>query len=282
MNPSTTHPPRTTRPWLAMATAGLLGLGLPMASHADSPGIEAIEDFRDGREANPAVENRFFLKKNRIELAPMFGYVPNNPFARRYVGGAALGFHFNETFSAQVQVLFSPDLGENDLKQLTSVLLDRAYTANTTGDNEFQQPLDKVALGFTGGVVWAPIYGKINLVGETVLNFDFYLFGGIGMVSKNDYVATYDEAAPPGGDIVLLNELGNEVKVGPYLGLGQNYFLNQSMAFKLDLRASFYIDNRPQYNPDIPVNEQRLYNNFVAGGGIGFFFPKMKPRLYDF
>ncbi len=213
----------------------------------------------------------------------MVGYVPNNPFARRYVGGAVLGYHFTETLSAQAQILYSPDFGENDLKGLTSVLLDRAYNANTSATTQFQQPLDKVALAAAFGVAWAPVYGKINLVGETVLNFDFYMFGGAGMVSKNDYVATYDETADPAtGDIVALSPPVNEVKVAPYVGIGQNYFLNQFMAFKLDLRAAFWVDNRPQYDPDIPVAEQRLDNNFVAGGGLAFFFPNMKPRLYDF
>ncbi|HHO50591.1 MAG TPA: outer membrane beta-barrel domain-containing protein [Deltaproteobacteria bacterium] len=273
MNPSTIKSLRR------LSCVGVLLLST--AAQADSPGLDAKSDYRAGRQPNPAVENRFFLKENRFEIAPIFGYVPNNPFARRYVGGAILGYHFSETFSAQFQLTYSPDLGENDLKELTSVLLERAFTANTNGETNFQQPLDKVELGGTLGVTWAPIYGKINLVGETVLNFDFYLFGGLGMVSKTNYVATYDDS-PEAVDIVNLSEGINEVRPGLYIGLGQNYFLSQSMAFKLDLRSSFYIDNRPQYDPEVQVLEQRLYNNFVAGGGIALFFPKMQPRLYDF
>ncbi|MBX2801368.1 MAG: outer membrane beta-barrel domain-containing protein [Myxococcales bacterium] len=263
-----------------MAAAALLGALAPTTSAWASPGLEAIDQFREGRQAKAAVENRFFKKEGRIEIAPVFGYVPNNPFARRYVGGAVLGYHFSETISTQVQVLYSPDLGENDLKNLTSVLLERANTAD--GGAAFQQPLDKVALGATLGVAWAPVYGKINLVGETVLNFDFYLFAGVGMVSKNNYVATYDETNAATGDIVLLTGQGNEVRVGPYLGVGQNYFLNQTLALKLDFRTALYLDQRPQYDPNVEVTQQRVYNNFVAGAGLGLYFPKMKPRMYDF
>jgi hypothetical protein len=66
------------------------------------------------------------------------------------------------------------------------------------------------------------------------------------------------------------------------VGVGQNYFVNRLMAVKLDVRAGFYVDNKPQYDPAVPVNEQRLYNNVIATAGLGFFFPNMKPRLYNF
>ncbi len=251
---------------------------------ADSPGLEAIDQFRENKAARKAVENRFFLKQERFEVAPAVGYVPNNPFAIRYVGGVILNYHFNEVLSAESQITYSPDLGENDLKGLTSVLLDRAY--NAPGAGVFQQPLDKVSLSAAFGVAWSPFYGKINLVGETVLNFDLYGFVGVGMLAKNNYVAVYDEAGAdlPEPDIVNLQPAAtaNEVLVAPVIGLGQNYFLTQMIAFKIDARASFYVDNKPQYDPEIPVTEKRLYNNFIASAGLGFFFPKMKPRLYNF
>lgn len=272
------------RPILAVMAALFGCAAAQPALAADDPGIGAIEQFREESTSKRAVENRFFLKGGRFEIAPWVGYVPNNPFARRYTGGAILGYHFGETISAQANVGYSPDFGEDDLKSLTGVLLDRAYQANTFDTFTFQQPLDKVELGASFGLAWAPLYGKINLVGETVLNFDFYGFAGAGMVSKNNYAAVYDEAGaalnPP--DVVQLNELDDEVKVTPVLGIGANFFLNQIMAFKIDARSAFYIDNKPQYKADEAAEGQRLYNNFTASGGLAFFFPKMKPRLYDF
>jgi len=271
--------------WLCASIVGVLPLLSPSnAEAADSPGLEAISDFREGADDRPAVANRFFLKQQRFEISPMIGYVPNNPFARRIVGGLGLGYHFTETISTHAVVGFSPDAGEGDLKGLTGVLLDRAFAADQDNALSFQQPLDKVQLQASFNATWAPVYGKINLVGETVLNFDFYGTAGLSMVSKQNYAAKYDTAATPdqqlAGDVVLLETLGNEVKLGPSLGIGANFFLSQFMAFKIDARSSFYVDNKPQYDPDVPVAEQRLYNNFIASGGLAFFFPKMKPRLY--
>lgn len=276
---------------LLAALTAMVTLFSPGLARAESPGLEALETYEAGRGPKKPVENRFFLKEKRFEIAPFGGYVPNNPFARRYLAGAMLGYHLNETVAFQAQFLYAPDLAETDLKNLVDVLLDRAYNANSatgtaTGTQPvaaFQQPLDKVALGGAFGVVWAPLYGKINLVGETVLNFDFYTFAGAGIVSINKYVATYDEdGAQTTGDIVALTAQGNAVTVAPYVGVGQNYFLNRLMALKIDLRAAFYVADAPQYDPTVPVTQQRLYNNVMANGGLAFFFPNMKPRLYNF
>lgn len=267
----------------AVAAAALMAPISAFAADQPSPGLEAITQFREGEGRPQAVENRFFLKQNRFEIAPIVGYVPNNPFAVRYVGGVMLGFHFSEVIAAQAQISYSPDLGENDLKGLVGVLLDRAFNAG--GDAEFQQPLDKVELSAAFGVAWSPIYGKINLVGETVLNFDFYGFAGAAMISKRNFIALYDQAGIANGDVVNLQpDAGqpNEVLVAPVLGVGQNYFLNQMMSLKLDARAAFYVDDKPQYDPLIPPTEKQLYNNFIISGGLAFFFPRMKPRLYDF
>lgn len=268
---------------VAVMVAPFVASTASAAERADSPGLEALESFRQPQQQRRAVENRFFLKEGRFEISPIFGYVPNNPFAVRYAGGAIVGYHFSEAFSAQAMVTYAHDGGEGDLKGLTEVLLRRAATG--AGDKEFQQPLDKVGLSASFGVAYAPLYGKINLVGETVLNFDLYGFAGIGMVAKHNYFARYDHTADPeAGDIVRLEPAPefNEVKVAPVIGIGQNYFLNQLMSVKLDARASFFVDNKPQYDATVPVSEQRLYNNFMISAGLGFFFPKMKPRLYNF
>lgn len=265
--------------WFSLAVATAACLSHAPAAFAD-PGTEAIAEFGTTKGPLPAIENRFFLKKDRFEIAPMFGYVPNNPFATRIGGGVLVGYHFNEEFSAQGVVSYSPDLGESDIKGLTEALVIIAHTG--PGGSTFQQPLDKVTLSAAFGGAWAPFYGKINLVGETVVNFDFYLDAGIGIVSKVNYFAVYDSNAPSGTVPVQLVKAGNEVEVAPNLGLGANFFINQTIAVKLDARFEVYVDNQPQYDQTTPVTKQRLYAPFVASAGVGFFFPKMKPRLYEF
>lgn len=267
-------------PSLKNAASALLAavtLGVAAPAVADDPGHEALEDFRTREVKRPAITNRFFLKESRFELAVVGGLVPNNPFAKRYVGGVDLAYHLSEEFAFEGMFSYSPDLGINDLKGLTSALV--IIAQGNSGD--FQQPLDKVTLSAAFGAKWSPLYGKINLVGETVLNFDLYFTGGIGMLAKQNYFAVYDAGSPV--YVALVDQTPpNEVEIAPVLGTGMNFFLTQGMALKLDARMSLYIDNKPQYDPNEIVSEQRLYNNFVIAAGLGFYFPKMRSRLYNF
>jgi outer membrane beta-barrel protein len=271
------NPTRLPLPALGLALAGTLAASPAFAAGPEGPGAEAIQLFRDGRPARQSVQNRFFLKNDRFEISPALGFVPNNPFAQRYVGGVGFGYHFSETFAAQFLLTYSPDLGTSDLKGLTSTLI---LIASSAGDEQFRQPLDKITLSGSAVAVWAPLYGKINLVGETVLNFDLYFLGGLTFHTKTDYFAF--ESDTPEAGLVDLEKLGTEPVFGPTLGVGFNFFLTQSVSLKLDGRFNFYIDNVPQYNPEEVIPGNRLYNNFVTSVGVSVFFPKMQERINDF
>ena len=177
MNPSTKHSLLTLL-WAAMLAIPAL-LAAPAASAQDrdgpvagdaGPAGQALDELRNGRPRARAIRNRFFLKQERFAISPLVGYVPNNPFAKRYVGGLAVSYHFNEEFGAEGQFSYSPDFALNDLKGLTKTLVRIAHSG--AGGSDFQQPLDKVNLAAAFHLHWSPLYGKINLVGETVLNFD--------------------------------------------------------------------------------------------------------------
>jgi outer membrane beta-barrel protein len=263
----------------------LLGLTLvsPFASAAPKgPGIDAIKQFRQGKPKLPVVQNRFFVKANRFELSPMFGYVPNNPFAQRFVGGIGFTYHFTENIAAQGMFTYSPDLGVQDLKGLTKTLLNIARTGS--GGETFQQPLDKVTLSFSANVVWSPLYGKLNLIGETVVNFDFYFVAGFGLNVRTLYAATHEGVDEAGQIVIGLDNRGAKPSPGPVVGTGMNFFLNQTMTFKLDARFNFYVGDKPQYQSGPCDRDEcqgkRLYNNFILGTGVSFFFPKMKRRSY--
>jgi outer membrane beta-barrel protein len=253
-------------------------MGAPTDAQAGSRAAKrALDELNEGRKPYNVVQNRFFLKGERFEVTPILGYVPNNPMVKRYVGGVLAGYHFSETLAAEGAFLYSPDLGTSDLKGLTNTLV--AIANNGTGNASFQQPLDKMLLGATFAARWSPLYGKLNLIGEQVLNFDAYFIGGLGMLSINEYYAEYSGNPAEPSQLQMVKA---KTKVPVNLGFGMNFFMSSSVALKVDARSYFYVDKKPQYDPNVPVNDSRLYNNFVASVGASFFFPKMKPRRYDF
>ena len=128
----------------------------------------------------------------------------------------------------------------------------------------------------------AALHWPTPSLGERVANFDFYVVGGLGMLSIAKYYAVYDEDAPDGEAPTALNQVGTVAKVPLNVGVGMNFFISGGVALKFDARNYLYFDGEPQYNPDIPVTSSRLYNNFVASVGVSVFIPKMKQRQYDF
>jgi outer membrane beta-barrel protein len=263
---------------IAQLTLGFLALSTGWISTADAgrePAQKALTELNNPP-VQDVVQNRFFLKDGRFELAGVGGYVPNNPMVQRVSGGFFGAYHISEKFAAEGAVMYFPDLSSNDLKGLTKKLVEIA--SDRSGQSNFEQPLEKMMLGATFVGRWSPIYGKINLIGESVLNFDLYFVGGLGMLSSKKYYAYSAD------DAIQLRFEGNTVHVPANLGMGINFFVNQSLAVKLDARSFIYRAPAPIYDPNDQdqLNQYRIYNDIVTSVGVSYFIPKMKPRLMDF
>lgn len=259
--------------------AGALAVAALVAgpANAASPAGEALQELQQGYVPKNVVQNRFFYKEKRFEIAPVLGAVPNNPFVKRYIGGVLLAYHFNETLAVGGQLLYSPDLGVNDLKDLTITLVQIAHQGQSNG--EFQQPYDKMILGSTFSLNWAPVYGKINLVGEKVLNFDLYGSAGVGLLVVNRCAAVHNEdASPPVVEAGCTT--GPTVPIN--LAIGADFFLTQSVALKLDARSYLHVGDKPTYDPLLPAEGKQLYTDLITTVGVSVFLPKMNPRLTNF
>jgi outer membrane beta-barrel protein len=251
-----------------------LGLWSSEAIAGREPAQNALE-IRNQDIIQDVVQNRFFLKEGRFELSGVGGYVPNNPMVQRFSGGFLTAYHLNEKFAAEGAVMYFPDLGGNDLKGLTQKLVEIANSRSSGGT--FEQPVEKMMLGATVAARWSPIYGKINLLGENVLNFDLYFTGGLGMISTKQYFVSADSDGT-----IQLEFVKNNVHPPVTVGLGTNFFLNQSLAVKLDVRSMIYRAQAPNYGAVDDFNEYRIYNDIITSIGVSYFIPKMKPRLMDF
>jgi len=242
------------------------------AAAAETSAEEAMAE-RDEKSELPVIQNRFFLKQNRFEFGPYFGYVPNNAFKVNPAGGLILAYHFTETFSAEADILYGPDGG---YKNLTVRLV---QIAADSGNTSFQQPADSIAVGALFAARWSPVYGKINLLGEGVVNFDFYgtLGAGLLVVTTKYYVASANPELPIQEDTRLENSAHPAVNIG----IGMNFFINQFIALKIDARTAAYFGPEPDYGTGA-TPQNRLYTPFVTSGGLAIFVPKMKSRLFNF
>jgi hypothetical protein len=71
------------------------------------------------------------------------------------------------------------------------------------------------------------------------------------LLSIAEYYATYNSAA--GSEcaqtscLVVLTKAQNKYRVPINIGIGMDFFLNQTIALKLDGRNYFYVDDKPDY-----------------------------------
>jgi len=254
---------------------GVSILGLNDAQAGTEPAQKALA-AQNSTVPNNVVQNRFFLKEGRFEITGAGGYVPNNPMVTRTSGSIFGAYHVDENFAGEAAFMYFPDLGTNDLKGLTQKLVEIAH--NRSNQSDFQQPVEKMLLGATFTGRWSPVYGKINLIGENVLNFDMYFTGGLGLISSKSYMVNIID------DQLSMNPTGKATHFPVNVGLGTNLFINQSLAVKLDVRGLIYRAPAPVYNPDDPeqLNRYRTYNDIVTSVGVSYFIPQMNPRLMDF
>jgi len=259
---------------------GLAMAALPTRAEAGTnPATQALDELQGKKAQLSVMQNKFFLKQNRFEIAPALGYVPNNDLVSVPVGGLFLAYHFSESFAAEGSVLYGADTGVGGLKGLAKTLVQIGVDT----DN-FKQPIDRIQLGAIFDARLAPVYGKINLLGEGVVNFDFYGTAGVGML-----LISHEEATNTQEGTIALNPSGQPLtaNVGVNLGVGFDFFITQSIALKLDARGLLYIAKEPDYgNVDAGGNpvplDNNLYNTFITTAGVSIFVPKMKPRLSNF
>ncbi len=273
---------RVTAPMGRLAAAlpllGLLAALNPRPAEAH-PATQALDDLQGKKAQLSVIQNKFFLKANRFEITPALGYIPNNDLVSVPVAGMFLAYHFSESFAAEGSLLYGSDLQLNGLKGLAKTLLQIGRDAPG-----FQQPIDRPSLAGVFDARFAPVYGKINLIGEGVINFDFYGTAGLGLIVVQHEEATNDSTGNPQLNAGTPPQTAN---LAINLGVGFDFFLTQSIALKLDARSLLYVGLEPNYgNLDAqgqPVAlGNRLYNAFITTGGVAIFIPRMKPRLTNF
>ena len=152
----------------------------------------------------PAVSNRFFTKKGRIELSPQIGLSLNDPFYRNIIAGGALSFHILEQLSvgASGEVYIGV---ENDV--------------DVSGGGQPAKPdYNRAVYAARLDLAYAPIYGKLSLMAEHVLHFDTYISVGAGVVGPDDTSPTF------AGTVAL----------------GQHYLVNEWLALKFEVRDQIF------------------------------------------
>ena len=125
----------------------------------------------------PPVTAQLFRLGGMLEVEPMFAFSIGDPFWRTLGMGIRVEHHFDERWSISTHALGGLSLLAAPV-QVCSDTCDSPSAARLRSAPGKLQLLAGVAVG------WAPIYGKLSLMGESTLHFDAYVSVGPELVRE--------------------------------------------------------------------------------------------------
>jgi outer membrane beta-barrel protein len=184
------------------------------------------------------IQNRTYTKSGRLNFGILGGTISNDPFLNTYSYGAKLGFDFTEYLGINLTYLLASNTNSPAYDALVSV---QGYGSNSN-------PLKAI---YGAELAWSVLYGKVSVVGLSIIHFDLYLTGGIGSYSSQN-----------GSGLV------------PWIGIGQQAFLNHWMSLSATYRFYRYVESVVELNRPGSIGNNLGNRTTYAGAvtlGLNFF-----------
>lgn len=211
-------------------------------SDAENLDISAIKEkyWARGNETEMGViQNRLYSKSGKFQLGVTGGVVYSDPFLSIQNVGGNVGYHLTEYIAFEVlalKYLSGPSAALEIFKKF------RGATANTN------MPIRYYGAEFVGSL----LYGKLSLVGKSIIYYDFHLLAGGGMTET---------------------ESGKSATAAP--GLGQRFYISRFLSMRMDYRLMFY--NEIIVEKEIPTKlgqplGERMNWSHTINLGVDFMF----------
>ncbi|OFZ31269.1 MAG: hypothetical protein A2622_01360 [Bdellovibrionales bacterium RIFCSPHIGHO2_01_FULL_40_29] len=211
------------------------------------------------------IQNRTFAKTGRIYGSAVYGPLINDPFAKGRAAGAMIGYYLNEDFGVEFSYL-SYSTSKNDTVAEYESLQNPAFMVSPN----YNLVKATKALSLT----YTPFYAKMAFMNKAIMYFDMGFTLGAGLTDYEQQKISKD-----GGGVKTQT---NEMASSPHFEIGvmQQLFLNQSFAFRLDIKNSFYTQTVKQYEIGNAALEStrsetsKSINDTTITFGLTVFFTK--------
>jgi outer membrane beta-barrel protein len=225
-------------------------------SSPDKDNVVLVENDNSKKRLIKTIQKKNFYKKGRWEASPHFAFVANDPFLNRYIVGAGINYNLTEIFAVEVNMDFSPDLGDADWKPVTKQLIE---------ENHVSPDISKLTYFGSASFLFSPIYGKVAVVGREIINFDIFGAFGMGMTRTSESLEALDAEA--GNERAVLTQ--HQMHPTTNFGGGARVIFGENLALRLDGRSMVYIET-------VNATQLEMKNNFLVQGSVSVFFPRTK------
>lgn len=185
------------------------------------------------------VQNRTYSKEKKFTFGVSYGSTSSDPFLSVSQLGLSLTYHFSEYIGFGITG-FGFFTGKSNA--LTTFETYSLATANTV------YPFNYIAAEGSASL----LYGKLSILGKSIIYYDLYLLGGVGRINKE---------GGPG--------------LAYHAGLGQRFFISKHWSIKFDYKLLMYNENLiEKVNPATLGQIAGNRNNFshTINFGIDFLF----------
>jgi len=238
--------------WLMLA--GLVAAPAFAASEDEAGDVSEVDKDSSGplKDRVRPVSGHLFLMDGRFEVSPGIGLSLRDAFWQKVGFGAAFTYHFTESVGLSARATYN-----------LSLISGAAQICDPVGGG-CAQPTEEELSTFNGApanvsfgrlgllasvdLQWAPLYGKLALFSEKILNFNMYVLAGPTVLMYG-----------PSG--------ASEFTAGGNVGVGFRFFFNEWLTLRLEVRDVIYWEK----NPRDPAGSVR--NQLMAEFGFSMFFP---------
>lgn len=174
---------------------------------AEKVNVDSIKEkywARGDQSEMGVIQNRTYTKAGKWELGVFGGTILTDPFLNVNNLGLDLGYHISEYFSVSALLWRSSASNSSALN---------TFQATEGASTNYNKPRGYYGLEASGSF----LYGKLSLMGNSIIYYDMHLLGGLG-----------------------LTDTVNGQYLTPDIGLGQQVYLSKAVSVRLDYRFMYY------------------------------------------
>jgi outer membrane beta-barrel protein len=198
----------------------------------------------------PAIRKKYELRATRLEVGAGFGSTINQDFYHTMFFNLKVGFHLTDWLAISAFGSFAvANIATTYQNNITSTLTDSPPIVSEPTKNDAIASMQKISNMFGAQAELVPFAGKYSLFGKLFAHYDFYGFGGVGLISvaptdsslssSDPCQATNPNATTSPTQMMKANAYycgESGTKPGFNFGLGFHSYFNHWMALNVELR----------------------------------------------
>ena len=199
------------------------------------------------------IQNRTFSKSGKFYGSLVYGTLVNDAYAESKALGGMIGYYFTEDFGIEGSYLNYDSQKNENIEKLNNI--------NFNVSPNYNLIRNSMAISAT----YTPFYAKMAFMNKSIMYFDMGFTLGAGLT-------TYEQVQSAG--VGLGDQFNSKSSPHVEIGIMQQLFVTKNLAFRLDLKNSFYSQEVAPYQINLnnsSAKEDKGSNDTTLTFGVTLF-----------